>query len=61
VRSTLVDMYAKCGSMEDAGRVFKMSSWNVASWNAILGACTIHGHRKEPLKHFHWICEIVDF
>ncbi len=60
VRSTLVDMYAKCGSMEDAGRVFKMSSWNVASWNAILGACTIHGHHKEPLKHFHWICQIVD-
>jgi pentatricopeptide repeat protein len=26
VRSTLVDMYAKCGSMEDAWRVFKMSS-----------------------------------
>ncbi len=63
VRSTLVDMYAKCGSMEDAGRVFKMSSWsswNVASWNAILGACSIHGHHKEPLKYFHWICQIVD-
>jgi pentatricopeptide repeat protein len=26
VRSTLVDMYAKCGSMEDAWRVSKMSS-----------------------------------
>jgi pentatricopeptide repeat protein len=26
VRSTLVDMYAKCGSMEDAWKVSKMSS-----------------------------------
>jgi pentatricopeptide repeat protein len=30
--------YAKCGSIEDAGRVFnKMPSQNVVTWNAILG------------------------
>jgi pentatricopeptide repeat protein len=38
----MVDMYAKCGSMEDACKVFnKMSSQNVVSWNA-----TILGHVK---------------
>jgi pentatricopeptide repeat protein len=37
VRSSLVDMYAKCGSMEDAQRVFnRMSSQNVVMWNAII-------------------------
>jgi pentatricopeptide repeat protein len=30
-------MYAKCGSMEDAQRVFnRMSSQNVVMWNAII-------------------------
>jgi pentatricopeptide repeat protein len=37
VRSSLVDMYAKCGSMEDAQRAFnRMSSQNVVMWNAII-------------------------
>jgi pentatricopeptide repeat protein len=40
VRSSLVDMYAKCGSMEDAQRVFnRMSSQNVVMWNAIIRGC----------------------
>ncbi len=31
----LVDMYAKCGSIEEAWRVFnKMPSQNVITWNA---------------------------
>jgi pentatricopeptide repeat protein len=49
----LVDMYAKCGSMADAWRVFnKMPSHDVVSWNAILGGCAMHGHGKEVLEHF---------
>ncbi len=37
VGSSLVDMYAKCGSLEDAWRVFtKMPSRNVVTWNAII-------------------------
>jgi pentatricopeptide repeat protein len=37
VRSSLVDMYAKCGSMDDAWRVFnKMPFRNVVTWNTIL-------------------------
>ncbi len=36
VGTSLVDMYAKCGSIEDAGGVFnKMQSQNVVSWNAM--------------------------
>ncbi len=42
VGSSLVDMYAKCGSMEDAARVFnKMPLRNVVLWNTM-----ISGHVK---------------
>ncbi|KAH9543638.1 hypothetical protein CY35_13G076200 [Sphagnum magellanicum] len=45
VGSSLVKMYAKCGSMEDAWRVFnKMPSRTVVTWNAILGGCAMNGH-----------------
>jgi pentatricopeptide repeat protein len=37
VRNRLIDMYAKCGSMEDASRMFnKMASHNVVTWTACL-------------------------
>ncbi len=37
VSTSLADMYAKCGSMEDAWRgVDKMSSHDVISWTAII-------------------------
>jgi len=53
VGSSLVDMYAKCGSMEDAWSVFnKMPSQNVVTWTTILGRCAIHGHDKEVLTFF---------
>jgi pentatricopeptide repeat protein len=53
VRSSLVDMYAKCESMENAWKVINnVPSQNVVSWNAILGGCVMHGHGKEALKHF---------
>jgi pentatricopeptide repeat protein len=37
VGSSMVDMYAKCGSIEDAGSVFnKMPSRNVVTWSAVI-------------------------
>ncbi|KAH8931876.1 hypothetical protein BDL97_19G044000 [Sphagnum fallax] len=45
VGSSLVDMYGKCGSVEDARRVFdNMPTRNVVSWNAMLGGYSLHGH-----------------
>ncbi len=53
VGNSSVDMYAKCGSIEDAWSVFnKMPSQNVVTWTAILGGCAMHGHGKEALKTF---------
>jgi pentatricopeptide repeat protein len=58
VGSSLIDMYAKCGSMEDACRVFNaMPSHDVASWNALLGGFAMHGQAKEALVHFERMCE----
>jgi len=57
VGNSLVDMYAKCGSMEDAWSVFnKLPSRNVVTWTAILGGCAMHGHGKEALKQFVQMC-----
>ncbi|CAK9870038.1 unnamed protein product [Sphagnum jensenii] len=47
VGNSLIDMYAKCGSMEDAQRVFK-----VVSWTAMLQGFAMHGYGKEALEHF---------
>jgi pentatricopeptide repeat protein len=58
VGSSLVDMYAKGGSIEDACRVFnKMPSRDVVTWTAILGGCAMHGHGREALKHFEQMCD----
>jgi hypothetical protein len=44
VESCLVDMYAKCGSIGDAQRVFnKLPSHNVVTWNTILWEHVTHG------------------
>jgi len=52
VGSSLVDMYVKCGSMEEAWRVFKkMPSRDVVSWNVM-----IMGHVKCGQGHKHWNC-----
>jgi len=51
VGSSLVDMYAMCGSMGNACRVFnKMPFRIVVTWSTILGGCGMHGHGKEALN-----------
>jgi pentatricopeptide repeat protein len=58
VGNSLVDMYAKCGSMEDAKRVFnEMPLRDVVSWNTILRGFAMHGHGKEALTYFEQMCE----
>eukprot|EP01018_Ginkgo_biloba_P015597 Gb_36168 [translate_table: standard] len=53
VGNALVDMYAKCGSIESAQKTFdKMHKQNVVSWNAIISGCAQHGRGKEALQLF---------
>eukprot|EP01018_Ginkgo_biloba_P031739 Gb_11664 [translate_table: standard] len=53
VGSALVDMYAKCGSLEDACQVFdQMPRRNVVSWNAMIVGYAMHGCGKQALQLF---------
>eukprot|EP01018_Ginkgo_biloba_P037531 Gb_04990 [translate_table: standard] len=53
VGSALVDMYAKCGSIADAQRVFgKIPQRNVVSWNAMISGYAMHGYGRDALKLF---------
>ncbi|CAK9213961.1 unnamed protein product [Sphagnum jensenii] len=53
VGSSLVDMYAKCGSMEDAARVFnKMPSRNVVLWNMMISGHVKCGQGDKALELF---------
>ncbi|XP_057815637.2 pentatricopeptide repeat-containing protein At4g37170 [Cryptomeria japonica] len=51
VGSALVDMYVKCGFLEDARDVFdKMPEPNVAAWNAIITGYAQSGYGEEALS-----------
>jgi pentatricopeptide repeat protein len=53
VASELIDMYAKCGSLDDALRVFEsMPHKNEVSWNALISALAFHGQALEALSLF---------
>eukprot|EP00250_Pteridium_aquilinum_P015120 c22392_g2_i1 orf=2-871(-) len=53
VGSTLVDMYAKCGSVGIARQVFKtLPVRNVVSWNALIAGYTKSGYGEEALECF---------
>ncbi|XP_015873075.2 pentatricopeptide repeat-containing protein At5g15300 [Ziziphus jujuba] len=51
--NALIDMYAKCGSIERAVEVFRgMRRRDVSTWNSIIGGLAFHGHAKESLDLF---------
>ncbi|XP_010546138.1 PREDICTED: pentatricopeptide repeat-containing protein DOT4, chloroplastic-like [Tarenaya hassleriana] len=53
VDSALIDMYAKCGRISDAQKVFKFSSDpDVISWTAMIWGYAQHGMAKDALKLF---------
>ncbi|KAK2965168.1 hypothetical protein RJ640_019923 [Escallonia rubra] len=52
--TSLIDMYAKCGSIDRARWVFNNLGPNkdVMAWSAMISGLAIHGHGKECLKLF---------
>jgi pentatricopeptide repeat protein len=62
VVNSLVDMYAKRGSMEDAWRVFnKMPSQNMVTWTAVIVGHVKCGDGQKALELFqqmqHEVCD----
>ncbi|KAF8412084.1 hypothetical protein HHK36_000038 [Tetracentron sinense] len=55
VSNALLEMYAKCGKIEIARRVFDEigSGRNLCSWNSMIMGLAVHGRWKEGLELFH--------
>ena len=53
VTTALIDMYAKCGSIEQALQVFCKSQFkDTYCWNALISALALHGHGYDAIKIF---------
>uniref|UniRef100_A0A5B7BBJ4 Pentatricopeptide repeat-containing protein n=1 Tax=Davidia involucrata TaxID=16924 RepID=A0A5B7BBJ4_DAVIN len=51
--TALIDMYSKCGSLEDAKRVFdNMEVKSLATWNSMITSLGVHGCGEEALALF---------
>lgn len=52
--SSLTDVYAKCGSLEDARKVFDgITTRNVVTWTAMIAGYAQHERGEEALQLFH--------
>ncbi|MCL7044143.1 hypothetical protein MKW94_030312 [Papaver nudicaule] len=53
VASSLVTVYAKCGGLEDASRVFEeIEDRSVVCWTAMIAACQLHGSGDQVIELF---------
>ncbi|KAL9241789.1 hypothetical protein vseg_015855 [Gypsophila vaccaria] len=51
--TALVDMYSKCGSLDEARKVFKaMEERSLATWNSMITSLGVHGCGEEALLLF---------
>ncbi|KAL1216940.1 Pentatricopeptide repeat-containing protein [Cardamine amara subsp. amara] len=58
IGSALVDMYSKCGNVNDAQKVFdEMDNRNVVSWNSLITCYEQNGPAVEALKVFQVMLE----
>ncbi|KAK4767266.1 hypothetical protein SAY86_015016 [Trapa natans] len=54
VSCTLIDMYCKCGSIEDAQLVFDdMPEKTTVGWNSIIAGYALHGYTEEALSMYY--------
>ncbi|XP_057783424.1 pentatricopeptide repeat-containing protein At4g14820 [Salvia miltiorrhiza] len=53
IANALIDMYAKCGSLDRAKEVYgRMHRKNVISWTSMINAFATHGDVDNALRHF---------
>ncbi|KAK1429736.1 hypothetical protein QVD17_11954 [Tagetes erecta] len=59
VSTALIDMYAKCGSINEARQVFDtLTQKNPVTWNAMISGYGLHGHAHEALKIFNKMVDL---
>lgn len=53
IASSLIDMYTRCGNMEDAYTLFKKCpKRDLIMWNSMISSCAQHGYHKKALRLF---------
>lgn len=56
--TAMIDMYAKCGSVEAAREIFNgMKERNVITWSSMISAYGVHGHGRKALELFSQMLE----
>ncbi|KAJ7952799.1 Pentatricopeptide repeat [Quillaja saponaria] len=59
VGTALVDMYCKCGSLEDARMVFdRITDKDAVAWNSMIVGYAMHGSSQEAFQLFNEMCRI---
>lgn len=55
VMSSLIDMYSKCGCLNDGRQVFDLTDnkENSMLWNTMISALTQHGYDEQAIRLFH--------
>lgn len=57
--TALIDMYSKCGSLEDARLVFNnITHKDAVAWNSMIVGYAMHGFSQKALDLFNKMCEI---
>lgn len=52
--TAIVDMYARCGNVEKAVRIFKeMKEKDVICWTSLISGVAMHGYAEEALEYFY--------
>lgn len=58
VGNTLIDMYTKCGNLEDSGKVFdNMHQRTAVSWTAMIAGYGMYGQAEKALTLFNQMLE----
>lgn len=53
IRSALINMYSKCGSLRDAEKTFSLlENDDIVSWTAMINGYADHGHSREAIDLF---------
>lgn len=54
--NALIDMYGKCGCLEEAWRVFHgMTRKSLITWNTMVTVCANYGNADEAFRLFEWM------